>query len=60
MRLSCSEKIFGPMAYEVGQQVVGVNIEYGDTQLLLGITHDCCDRMLSMRLVGFVARFVMV
>jgi len=45
------------MADEVGQQVDGVNTECGDTQLLLRITHDCCNRMLRIRLVGCVARF---
>jgi len=53
-------KIYGPMTDEVGQQMDGVNTECGDTQLLLWIIRDCCDRMLRMRLVGCVARFVMV
>jgi hypothetical protein len=48
------------MADEEVQQVDGENAECGDTQLLLRITHDFCDRMLRMRLVGCVARFVTV
>ena len=46
------------MADEVGQQVEGVNTEWGHTQLLLRITHDCCNLMLRMILVGCVARLV--